>query len=761
MPNRASFGGPGLLISHGNAALRILLVLLGLGFSLISAGAEDAPARPALTLSAEEMDRVVQAARDAALRELAAQDASTQSPEGRVSEPATSVVEPATGGAEGDLNTIAQNELFAFSQKFVEAIAALPNLSSKVGRIVRRLSEGSSAGSRLGAPLFLTLLGVVVGALAMRLLAKWMQLRWLRTRKSLVEPWPLGTIAVLATIDVATWCLYWSVCRYVSGALFSDQDIESIVGEWLLWQGPRFLLYVTAIAILFRPKLKEARIVLLDDNDARLASQFFLVIAAVMAIRTWVLVLSADSVTAPTLAAALLLNNLLFLTTSFWAAYRSRDAIARWIGSDWTGRGLVSPFRRFAADRWILFAGSLAVLLAFGHLYGALSGRVEVSSGLTLTLRSLLLLIFVAAVLQFIARRLGAPNSSDADPTAATRVSAPLVRVIRAVIFLGTLYWLAWLWFVDSLNVVSSESWQNANSRLLQPALVIVLGLLAWTAIKFATDRYLALHMPATGAAGSVATAATASRLKTLLPLVRLAFGIALFILVALVALSGLGVNITPLLAGASVIGLAISFGSQALVKDIVSGFFFLADDAFRVGEYIQSGSYKGTVESFSLRSVRLRHHRGPVYTVPFGQLGAIENMSRDWVIEKLTIGVTHDSDVELARKLVKKIGLELAQDPEFATDTIEPLKMQGIENFGDFAIELKMKLMTKPGTQFPIKRRAYVMIKKAFAENGIKIAVPTVHVEGRDTETAAAAQQIIKRRQDAELAAAQAANQA
>jgi moderate conductance mechanosensitive channel len=166
-------------------------------------------------------------------------------------------------------------------------------------------------------------------------------------------------------------------------------------------------------------------------------------------------------------------------------------------------------------------------------------------------------------------------------------------------------------------------------------------------------------------------------------------------------------------------------------------------------------------VESFSLRSVRLRHHRGPVYTVPFGQLGAIENMSRDWVIEKLTIGVTHDSDVDLARKLVKKIGLELAEDPEFASDTIEPLKMQGIENFGDFAIELKMKLMTKPGTQFPIKRRAYMMIKKAFAENGIKIAVPTVHVEGGDTEVAAAAQQIIKRRQDAELAAAQAANQA
>jgi small-conductance mechanosensitive channel len=220
-----------------------------------------------------------------------------------------------------------------------------------------------------------------------------------------------------------------------------------------------------------------------------------------------------------------------------------------------------------------------------------------------------------------------------------------------------------------------------------------------------------------------------------------------------------MGVQIAPLIAGAGIFGVAIGFGSQTLVKDVLSGVFYMLDDAFRVGEYIQSGSYKGTVESFSLRSVRLRHQRGPVYTVPFGQLGAIQNMSRDWAIEKITIGVTYDSDVDLARKLVKKIGLELAEDPEFAADTIQPLKMQGIDNFGDYAIVLRMKLMTKPGMQFGIKRRAFMMIKKAFEENGIKIAVPTVHVEG-GADNAAAAQQVIKMKQAAEVAAGEAANQ-
>jgi len=135
------------------------------------------------------------------------------------------------------------------------------------------------------------------------------------------------------------------------------------------------------------------------------------------------------------------------------------------------------------------------------------------------------------------------------------------------------------------------------------------------------------------------------------------------------------------------VVGLAIGFGAQTLAKDIVSGVFFLIDDALRIGEYIQSGNFKGVVESFSLRSVRLRHHRGPVFTLPFGTLGAIQNMSRDWVIDKLTVGITCDSDLDKAKKLIKRIGQALAADPELGRHFLKPLKMQGVEQFGDFAI--------------------------------------------------------------------------
>ena len=134
--------------------------------------------------------------------------------------------------------------------------------------------------------------------------------------------------------------------------------------------------------------------------------------------------------------------------------------------------------------------------------------------------------------------------------------------------------------------------------------------------------------------------------------------------------------------AGAGVVGVAIGFGAQTLVKDIISGFFFLLDDAFRVGEYIESGSYKGTVESFSLRSVKLRHQRGPLYTVPFGSLGAIVNHSRDWVIDRLYVNVTYDTDLDLVKQLIKAIGRELAANPAYAPDILETLKLHVFVGF-------------------------------------------------------------------------------
>lgn len=328
-------------------------------------------------------------------------------------------------------------------------------------------------------------------------------------------------------------------------------------------------------------------------------------------------------------------------------------------------------------------------------------------------------------------------------------VNVTIVRGARALVIVAAVAWLAYVWRFSSAALAGSQIGGLIVNGILNAIVVLLFADLLWQSSK----ALIAYRMDIAEHSGSTTDElARSGRLRTLLPIFRNTLAVFIGAIAVLTILSGLGVQIAPLIAGAGIFGVAIGFGSQTLVKDVLSGVFYMLDDAFRVGEYIQSGSYKGTVESFSLRSVRLRHHRGPIFTVPFGELGAIQNLSRDWVIDKMTINVTYDSDVELARKLIKKIGQELAADPEFAADTLQPLKMQGVDSFGDFAIVLRLKLMTKPGVQFPIRRRAFVMIKKAFDENGIKIAVPTVHVEGSG-ETAAAAHQLQRETKKAEAA--------
>ena len=149
-----------------------------------------------------------------------------------------------------------------------------------------------------------------------------------------------------------------------------------------------------------------------------------------------------------------------------------------------------------------------------------------------------------------------------------------------------------------------------------------------------------------------------------------------------------------------------------------------------------------GTVVAFSLGSVKLRHHRGLLHTVPFGTLSAITNYSRDWVVDKITLGLTYDTDLEQVRRVVKGVGHELQDDPELAPDILEPLKMQGVSAFGDFAIQVQLKMLLRPGEQqYVIRHRAHALIKQAFDREGIRFAYPTVAIAGSGNAQAAAAQ--------------------
>lgn len=259
--------------------------------------------------------------------------------------------------------------------------------------------------------------------------------------------------------------------------------------------------------------------------------------------------------------------------------------------------------------------------------------------------------------------------------------------------------------------------------RSVEIALIVLVAVFLWNVIGTLCGRALQVETSAP-VTGDEVQSAPRSRLETLVPLLSAVGKSTIVVLTALSVLVSLGVTVWPIITGLSVFGLAVGFGSQTLVKDIVSGLFFLVDDAFRFGEYIETSGAKGTVEKISIRSVSLRHQRGALATIPYGQIGKIQNFSRDWMIEKLTFRVAFDTDVEKVRKIFKKIGQDIAADPEIAGDLLEPFKSQGISEVEDGTLVIRAKFKAKAGKQSMIRRAALKAVHDAFLQNGIK-AVP------------------------------------
>ncbi len=410
----------------------------------------------------------------------------------------------------------------------------------------------------------------------------------------------------------------------------------------------------------------------------------------------------------------------------------SRARVAAAIRGGAPGAEGVTRLRARLADTWHWFA-LLYLLLIW--TFWAVSMLEEGPSTVWAAIASVAMVLAFPLADRWIGR--GIDDMLGAPPGAKRHEYALLLhRVMRVLLAVVLLAAVNELWGFNTFGEAQVRVRQAILASSLDLVAAVALAVIGWQLVKLGIDRNLAPREV------NGALVEPSQRMRTLLPLMRKFAVVVLIVMTAMLLLSGLGVNIGPLLAGAGVVGLAVGFGAQALVRDIITGVFFLVDDAFRVGEYIVSGSYKGTVEAISLRSLKLRHHRGPLYTVPFGELKAIQNLSRDWVIDKLTLGITYDSDLDKAKKLIKKIGQELAQDPELAPGILETLKMQGVEEFGDFAIQIRLKFMTKPGGQFAVRRRAYSMIKKAFDANGIKFAFPTVQVAGGGDSAVAVARQ-------------------
>ena len=322
-----------------------------------------------------------------------------------------------------------------------------------------------------------------------------------------------------------------------------------------------------------------------------------------------------------------------------------------------------------------------------------------------------------------------AEAEAPAEEVGRYEIYRPIARRLgRVLVLIAAVAALASAWHTGFLTLSQS---QTIAGRLFgisaNIAVTLLLADLVWVWAKTAIDRRLADY----SSRPSDIMPGPEARMATLLPILRMFLMVTVLVIVVLTVLSSLGVNIAPLLAGAGLVGIAIGFGAQTLVRDIVSGIFFLLDDAFRVGEYIEEGHLRGTVEGMSLRSLRVRHHRGAVHTIPFGELKSLTNYSRDWIILKLEFRVPFDVDLGLVKKLVKQVSAELLENPDYGSHFIEPLKFQGVRRMEEFNMVIGVKFMTKPsGAQWMVRRDAYQRLRDEFARHGIDFAQRNVKVE-------------------------------
>ena len=267
----------------------------------------------------------------------------------------------------------------------------------------------------------------------------------------------------------------------------------------------------------------------------------------------------------------------------------------------------------------------------------------------------------------------------------------------------------------------------------LQKIFILLLaGLILWEVMKARIHHNIKDEVEAEGPAQKSwqdEMGPGGSRRETLLLLLRKFLMVVILAIVCLLLLSSMGINIGPLLAGAGVIGLAIGFGAQTLVRDIIAGIFFLMDDAFRVGDYIEVGTMKGMVEYISVRSLRLRHPRGMLITIPFGDMKSVTNFTRDYVIMKLDFRVRYDTDVEKVRKIIKKISKQIHKDEELSHGLLDKIKSQGVREMDDSAMIMRVKFVCVPGEQFVVRREVYRRIQEAFQKNGIEFAHRNVTV--------------------------------
>jgi small conductance mechanosensitive channel len=483
-------------------------------------------------------------------------------------------------------------------------------------------------------------------------------------------------------------------------------------------------LATTVISLVLRfflsPSTPAFRLLPVSDAGARLLYSRLVLIGAIAA---WgYLIIDGMFLFGATLDQRRGLMILLGLAVAILAIvliFRHRRLVQAWFRSWIGGRGMARSVRLGVIDSWPWVASAYLVIFFLVWAIDMERGFAFMSWATVLTIALVLVARGLAAALDGWQRRVISRLDEAETAHRRERRTAVLTRIGKAIIAFALVVGLIQVWGYDIVGFFTVGFGREILDSIIAIAIILVLSLAAWEVVNIVINR----HLRETDEEGNPVH--RSARLKTLLPLVRNAMLVLIVTLVVLIMLSEIGIDIAPLLAGAGVVGIALAFGAQTLVADILTGVFILLEDQIQIGDVVDTGSHVGLVEGMTIRTLRLRDLSGVVHIIPFSQVTSIKNMTKDFSYYVFDVGVAYREDTDYVTEIMKEIGAGMREDEHYGPLILDDFEVLGVDAFADSAVVIKARFKTLPVQQWTVGREFNRRMKKRFDELGIEIPFP------------------------------------